>query len=147
MFALPGSAPSARASADDAPVDGWTDPQADWAELQFSPVKIGAVARVAADAGVPPAVLLQGTGVDPQRLQDADCKTSTAQLYRVLARAATLLGSRPTGTLASSAFVAVSTTDTVPAAALAPGLRSGSRANTAPSACACSRARRSSSRR
>jgi AraC-like DNA-binding protein len=88
MFALP-TADACRPN-DETPADGWTNPQADWAEPQFSPVKIAAVARVAAQAGVPPSVLLEGTGVDPARLQDADCKTSTAQLYRVLGRAAAL---------------------------------------------------------
>ena len=89
MFALPAAADTRRPS-DETPVDGWSNPQADWTEPQFSPVKIDAVARVAAEAGVPPTVLLEGTGVDPARLQDADCKTSTAQLYRVLGRAAAL---------------------------------------------------------
>lgn len=84
------SASDARHAPDDTPVDDWTNPLADWTELQFSPVKIDAVARVLADAGVPTALLLQGTGVDPDRLQDADCKTSSAQLYRTLGRAAAL---------------------------------------------------------
>ncbi|HOB94601.1 MAG TPA: AraC family transcriptional regulator [Aquabacterium sp.] len=92
MFASP--AADARQTARDAgsapPVDDWTNPLADWTELQFSPVKIDAVARVLAEAGVSPAVLLEGTGVDPARLQDADCKTSSAQLYRTLVRAAAL---------------------------------------------------------
>ena len=92
MFALPSADASQPAAAadDDLPADGWTSPQADWAEPQFSPVKIEAVVRVAAEAGVPPALLLEGTGVDPAHLHDADCKTSTAQLYRVLRRAAAL---------------------------------------------------------
>lgn len=70
--------------------DDWSSPQAGWAEPLFSPVKIATVVQVLAESGVPPAALLEGTGIDGTRLQDLDYKTSTAQLYGLLRRVAHL---------------------------------------------------------
>lgn len=69
------------------PLGDWSSPDAPWTEPLFAPVKIGVVVQVVAAAGVPPATLLQGTGLDASRLQDPDYKTSTAQLYGLLRRA------------------------------------------------------------
>ena len=72
------------------PADDWSSPEAGWAEPLYPPTKIDVVAQVLAGVGVPKAELLAGTGVDGGRLQDADYRTSTAQLYAVLRRAVQL---------------------------------------------------------
>ena len=78
--AVPLAAP---ATADPAPAPGWSEPQ-------YSPVKIDAVVQALSEAGVLPAELLAGTGIDATRLQDPDYLTSTAQLCQVLRRAVAL---------------------------------------------------------
>lgn len=85
MSALPSAA--ARIDPEDEAADDWSNPEAGWSELQFSPVKIEAVVRELAEAGVGAAELLAGTGIDGTRLQDPDYRTSTAQLYGLLKRA------------------------------------------------------------
>lgn len=82
----PAPEPSARSP------DDWSSPEAGWAEPLYPPTKIDVVAQVLAAAGVPPAELLAGTGIDGHRLQDPDYRTSTAQLYAVLRRAVQLHG-------------------------------------------------------
>lgn len=86
------SLPAAHATAqtDDAPLPDWSDPCAGWTERQQSPAKIDAVVQALASAGVPAPRLLEGTGLAAARLQDPDCRTSTAQLYQVLRRAVQL---------------------------------------------------------
>lgn len=86
--AVPGSLQPA--AADACWVDRWSSPDAGWTEALFAPVKIDAVVRVMQALGVGTAQLLAGTGLDAQRLQDPDYKTSTAQLYGLLRRASHL---------------------------------------------------------